>query len=433
MTTTGVTPQGFVPKVVTDLLTDIEQAQLSTIAADFDVSPANPIGQVNGIFANKLAELWELAGVCYNGMNRDTAENVQLDNVNGLTGTPRKTALPSNTAQTCVFSQVGTYAATSLVANVSGQPSVQFASIYDVVVSLSGVYSATQNGVILATSATLPLTVPGVKFVCTVSGPTVANAGTLSVISTPVSGWTSTTNPLDATLGSLVEQDTAYRLRGALEIAAAGSGNPDAIRADVLNVPGVLQDFIIENTSDVVDAYSNPPHSMRAVIWDGPVPQASDSAIAQALWNDKPSGIPYVGNVLTGTALDSNGVARIVPFNRATQNLLYLVYTVTMLPGVVLSTTQALAMKQAIVAATLAPQIKVVGGTVATNPAYLGLGNTVGAEAMKSALMQAGLGVFDVTALQLGFAPSPAGITNLAVGLLAIALADTSRITINGL
>ena len=433
--TTGVTPTGFVAKTVQDLINDVEAGELANIDAALDTSPEEPIGQLNGIYCEKLAELWELAALCYNGMSRDNAEGPQLDNVNGLTGTKRQSAFPSHTLQTCVFSQTGTYSAGSLVANVSGQVNIQFANGDDVIVALSGgTYTAMVLNIVLASGTSLPLTVPGIKFICTVNGPTIANSGTLTVITTPVTGWTSTTNPLDAVLGALIEQDTPYRIRGANEIAAVGSANPDALRADLLNVPGVIQAFVIENTSNVFDGYGNPPHSFQCVIWDGSSPAASDQVIAQTIWNDKPTGIGAFGSIIDGIAIDDNQVQHVMAFSRAVQDLLYLRMTVTMMPSIAFNATVALAIKQAVVASTLAPQILVPSaGTVAPNPAYLGLGNTVVAEALKGAVMNAGLSVKDISLLQLDFVSSPTNTANLPVSQLAIALADTSRILVNGI
>lgn len=433
---TGVTAQGFVAKTVDDILSDIEASQLATIDPALDVSPEQPIGQLNGIYSDQLAQLWELAALCYNGMSRDNAEGPQLDNVNNLTGTKRLSASPSYTLQTNAFTQVGTYSAGALVANVSGQGSVQFANGEDVLIALvGGTYKATVNNVVVATSATLPITVTGTKFICLVDGPTVANAGTLTVITNPVTGWSSTTNPTDASLGSNVELDTPYRLRGDQEISASGSGNPDAMRADILNVPGVIEAFVIENNTGFYDATGNPPHSFLPIIWDGAAPAASDNAVAQAIWNDKPTGIAPspIATVTDGIAIDTTGAQQTVPFSRATQLTLYLTIVVTMMPGFTVDAPTALAIKQAVVASSQAKTLVTPQGTLAANPAYLGLGSSVIATAIESAILASGLNVSDVSSLKLGFSASPSGTTNLFVSQLQISVADTSRITVNGL
>lgn len=433
----GVQPTGFVAETVQNLVSDLTSAFVSNLDPALDTSPEEPVGQIIGIFAEKLAELWELGGVAYNGMSRDNAEGPQLDNVNGLTGTKRLGASPSFTLQTCAFTAVGTYGVGGLVANVSGQPSIQFANSDLLVIALTGGnYVASIGSTVVATNPTLPITVVGLKFICTVDGPTVANASTLNTITSPVSGWSSTNNPDDASLGTLLELDTPYRLRGELEIAAVGSGNPDAMRADVLAVNGVIQAFCLENTTNAVDGNGLDPHSFLVVIWDGASPAASDDEVAQAIWNDKPTGITYSSNagVTDGVALDANGGSHIMGFSRAAQETLYLVVLVTMISPYTLTSAGALAIKQAIVAATQSQFItSPTTGTQAPNPAYLGLGNNVIASALEGAILNAGLDVLDVTSLKLGFSSSPSGTSNLTVSALQIAIADTANILINGM
>lgn len=424
---TGVTPQGFVPKTQVNLLQDVEQSELANIDPLLDTSAEEPIGQLNGIFTNDAADLWELGGVAYNGMNPDAAEGPQLDNICALTGTKRKGASPSFTLQTCTFSIASTYTSGSLVANVVGQSSVQFANGDDIaVVTTGGTTTATdlRTGQVLATGS-LPLTVPNIKFFCTVDGPTIAAAGNLNTISSPVTGWTSTTNPTDAVLGTTVEGDTALRIRREEEIAAVGSGNPDAVQADIDQVPGVIKAIILENTTGTTDSNGTPPHSYQPVIWDGVGMAAANNDIAQALWNDKPTGITPYG-LLSGTAIDSNGNPRTMLFNRATQLTLYMNFTVTLAANAAPIATLAPIIKQAIVDATngigvdeLAPQI-------------LTIGSTVYSLAMKAAALTVA-GVVNVPLLNLGFTASPSGTADLTTTSTQIPVADTSRILVNGI
>lgn len=432
MTIFGATPAGFQAKPISVLLSEIENDELSIIDAALDTSPEQPVGQLNGIVAEKLGEVWQLLAVAYNGMSRDQSEGVQTDNIGGITGTKRLTPTPSFTLQTCTFSANADYTVGTLVATLSGQPSVQFANGDEIIIAGSGSsHTVTVNSAVIATGS-LPITVTGLRFLCTVNGPTVAPSGQLTG-QIPVTGWTSTTNPIDAELGTLIETDSAYKIRQDQELSAAGAGTPDSIKADVLQVPGVISVELLENTSMVVDSNGQPAKSFQVVIWDGASPAASNDEVAQTIWNDKPSGIQAYGSS-SGNATDSTGTIRAVPFSRALHDLLYLTIVVTMLPGVAFNSGVAANIKLAIVAATLAPVLTPPGGGAsAPNPAFLGLGDTVGADALKGAILNAGLDVFAVPTLQLGFSASPGGTADLPVGSFAIALADTSRITVNGL
>jgi hypothetical protein len=227
--------------------------------------------------------------------------------------------------------------------------------------------------------------------------------------------------------------DTAYRVRGAQEISAVGSGTIDAIAADVRAVSGVQSVFALENTADVYDVVTGlPPHSFQIIVWDGVSPLAANNGIAQAIWSDKPAGISAYGPT-NGTAVDSLGTSHLVAFTRATQRPLYLSFTLTLFPGQTLTSAARLAIKQAVVEATQSTTIvSPVNGTTAPNPAFLGLGQEVYAEAMKGAVMNAGLYVQNVSDCRLDWTATPTGTADLPVAQYQIAIADTSRILVNG-
>jgi uncharacterized phage protein gp47/JayE len=151
-------------------------------------------------------------------------------------------------------------------------------------------------------------------------GPIVANADTLTVITAPVSGLNSATNPLDATLGNLREEDTPLRIRRAEEFAASGACTVDAIRAALLQVSGVKQAFVCENVTLETDGNGLPGKSFEAVVYDGETPEAEDGDIAQVIWDNKPSGGESYG-ATTEEAIDSKGVTQAVKFSRATSTL----------------------------------------------------------------------------------------------------------------
>src|SRR3954470_4700175 len=126
MPTFGVTPEGFVAPSVQDLLALIEADQLAGVSAQLDVSPDSPIGQVNGIYANYLAQAWEALAACYDGFDPDAAEETLLTMLCKLTGTPRAAATYSTTPCT-VTASIGTVLlAGTHFASVAGKPDVKF-------------------------------------------------------------------------------------------------------------------------------------------------------------------------------------------------------------------------------------------------------------------------------------------------------------------
>jgi hypothetical protein len=251
-------------------------------------------------------------------------------------------------------------------------------------------------------------------FVSADYGPIVANAGTLTVITAPVSGWNTITNPLDATPGQLVEQDTPMRVRRKVELTKPGGCGVDSLRADLLDpskVPGVIQCVVLENTSMVTDGNGLPPKSFCAVIWDGVSPAADNVKIAQTIWNGHPSGVEAYGST-SANATDSTGVTRTVKFSRAPQKTVYLAYTLS-------------------VDATKFP----VDGAAQVKAAAVALGATLvqgdDVIALKFRAVALGIaGVIDVTAFALDFTAAPVATANLVIAATEIATFDTSRITV---
>lgn len=395
MSIAGVTSTGFVQKIATDLVTDIVTQELAIIDPALDTAPDQPIGQINGIMAAKMAELWELGATAYKAFDPDAAEGALLDNICAITGTKRLPAKPSTV--TCnVTLNAGATLPIGSQANVAGVPTSIFLSSTAV----------TNTG---GSPAVFP-----VVFLALNTGATVATAGTLTVITAPVTGWTAVTNPLDATLGYDIETDTALRIRRNNELSAAGGCSPDAIRADLLRISGVLNAFVFENTTLLPDVNFVPGKALECVVYDGAGLAASNATIAATLWKDKPSGIQLVGNT-SATTLDSQGNTRTVNFSRPTLANVYLAFTVT---------TDSTFPSDGIA------QIKAAVALYGNQ--HLGLGGTVYSSTLKAAALTI-KGVLDVPSLALDFVASPTLLANLTTTGRQLPVLDTSRITVNGL
>jgi hypothetical protein len=408
----GVTTAGYFPKPVTVYLAEVVADELSTMDPQLDTGDEGPLGQLNGIMCDKFASLDELIQFAYNSINPNDAEGNQLDNIGALTGSQRLTPRPSITTCTCVLSSVNSpYNAGTLLANVSGQPSTQFTNAQTITVAAP------------VLPATDPQTITGLPFISVEDGPIIAAEGTLTVISAPVTGWTSITNTTDAEDGNLLEVDQDYRIRREEELAAAGSGTLASIEADLLETDGgaVLSITVLENTTSSTDGNGTPPYSMQPVVWDGVIPQAQNNDIAQTLWNDKPAGGTYYGTS-SGIAQDSQGNLHTVAFTRPAQELVYLAFTVVFTAGLsgALQTQAIAAVKAAAVSFTL------------TNNAILQPGVPVVALALRAAAL-AIPGIFDVPTLALSFTPSPVTTANLAVAATQVAVIETANVTVNGL
>ena len=316
MTTSyGFTSAGLVVPSMQDVLNDINSDQRNLIDPNIDQNPDNPLGQLNTIFAERETALWEVLATVVGMLDPKTAEARMLDNACALSGTKREAAYPSNVVLSLTLAANVTVPAGSIV-SVLGNPSAKFvlvgppgASGSPIVSTTAGQYSGTFNSMD--------------------NGPVVANAGTLTVIETPVAGWSAVTNGVDATLGSLQEDDPTLRQRRIVELDSGGSGT-DAVKDGLVSL-GLVDVEVYENTGDLPDAYNRPPHSIEAVVLStstNGVYDISDSAIAQTIWDYKPGGAQTIGTSVA-VAYDDNGAPVYVYFTRTQQVVVGITVTIS--------------------------------------------------------------------------------------------------------
>jgi uncharacterized phage protein gp47/JayE len=391
----GLTTAGFQAETTADVQTSIERDELALMDPALNLSPTQPLGQLNGIFASAAANVWGLVQAIYSAIDPGGAIGVQLDNICALTGVTRLSATATQVLCTLNLNASQSYTAGQLVANIVGLPQYTFTNVNAVVSTTAGNYT-------------------GILFQCTQTGPIPCNGSTLTVITAAVGGWNSITNPGGGTVGTNVETDTALRLRRASLLVAAGGCTIDSIRSSLLNptlVPGVLNASVLENNGDSTDALGTPAHSFQALIWDGAGLAASNTLIAQAIWNSKPSGIRAFGQT-TAQALDATGKQQAVSFTRVTQLQTYFAVTVKTNPLTFPSGGGALI--QAAVAGVLANILP---------------GASVVALACEAAVMGV-QGVIDIPSFTLDVVPSPVATANIVPTAFQIATFNTCTVTV---
>jgi hypothetical protein len=433
----GVTAAGFVVKPLAQIQTDIQNNVLASVDPNFDLSPATPDGQILGIVANGYASLWELAQVAFNSFNRDDVEGAGLDNIGDITYTPREG--PSYTEVLCdltfaagstLFSAstwdpiTGQLSAGVLVANVAGLGQSQFANV-------NPVQQPSGGGVVenVRMRANVIATTPSV------------NPGTLTQITTPVTGWEAINNPLaQAQLGTDGELDAAYALRQSQDIGGQGSCTASATAAALNELgasqtpPVTLTVTVIENvlsTPQTVNGVVLPPHTYLPVIYDAGTGYASSAvgmaAIGAVIYANKPAGITTAGTVSGVTA-----VAIEDPF-LGTQTVYYLIpapqplyITMTVVPrGGIVFSDLVLAIQQALVSAAVAPDLP--DGSAPIGQLAPGA-DVIGSQL--SAITITTPGVYDVRLLKFGLSPSPSNTAPLVIPASQVASVLPENITI---
>lgn len=505
----GVTPAGFVVPPLTTTLAGMQSQALQLISPSLDLSSATPDGQLLGIVANQVSSLWELGQIIYNAFNRGDVEGAGLDNLGDLTGTPRE-GEDYSVVYAVLALAPGTYAASAwdattgqlesgvLVANVAGagsqqyannatltpasltgtvsvvsgntgitfsanqtldagtvlvfasQPTVsyQLAAAIDASTSgsLTGQYSGTTTG---STTAT-PAVIAAMQSVAIGPTPTV-NDGTLTEITTAVSGWISVNNPAigstpnssQVQIGEAEENDSAYALRQAQDVADEGGDTADALTAQLLQLgaaqvpPITLQVTVLENTTNAfqnIEGLLMPPHSFTPIIWDGGIGWAEGVGlplIAQVIYDNTPPGISSFGTqsyTIVDPYLGDQPVSFVIPAEEA----LYISVVVVPRAGVVWANLES-AIQEALVAAAVAPTpstgIPPVGQLLPGQPV---LGSQISAVIMsvpgvldiKTGLV----GGLTVPLLTFGFAPSP--INGQPITLVASQIPTISAATV---
>jgi uncharacterized phage protein gp47/JayE len=243
-------------------------------------------------------------------------------------------------------------------------------------------------------------------------GAVIAASGTITNIVTHVGGWLGVTNILDASTGNDRMTDEQLRVLRELELAKPGTSPADAIRADILEVPGVQACTVFVNNSDLVDADGRPPHSVECLIDGG-----GDQAIFDQLLQSVAAGIRTFGNV-TGTSVDANGTAQPMAFSRVTAIPIYVAINLSKVPNDADNPNSYPADGDAEVAIAVATSANAGGN---------------GRNAVASALVApafAVVGVVDVTQVLIGIAPSPSSSATITISKRERAVYDSSRVAV---
>lgn len=417
----GVSAAGFTVKPLASILSDLQAAVWASpaLGPDLDLSPQTPDGQMLGIIASQAAANWELLQICYNQYNREDVEGAGADNLGDVIGVPREGESYTQVYATVALDPASApYAADALVANIAGLPALTFSNVAQV----------TALDITAGTAIVL--------FQSTVIGPTAAPAvGTLTAITTPVTGWTAITNPAPgySQLGAAEEPDALYLPRQAAEVTAEGSCNPSATAAAIKLLgaqqtpPVTLNVSVVENVTalqQTVGGIVLPPHTYAVFVYDGGIGWALGtglSLIAAAVYANKPAGIVPIGSTAVSVQDPVLGPQEVY-FSVPTGRPLFVSGTIVPRPNVIFATLLA-AVEQALVAAAVAPTL--ANGTPPTG--QLAPGAYVVGGQIEGVIMGVP-GVFDVygpggpgTPIQFGFAASPSNTAPLPVDAAHVA------------
>ena len=309
MTDFGMTDEGFKPKRLPEIKLDMETSARAALGGSAALLPDSVEGVLIGIFSEFYAEQWEQLHNAYGAFNPISTTGQALDDLVLINGLTRLPPIPSRAFLSITGTDNTVIPAGSIVNHVTTGAEFKTENAVEI-----GVGFATGTATVFA-SASVP-------------GEIEALSGTLSVIGTPVNGWDTVTNNVDATEGRLAETDSELRARRARSLSLAGTSSLASIVSAIQSIDNVSFAGAVENFTDLIDGNGLPPHSFECIVLGG-----DDKSIAQAIWEKKPIGIEPNGSV-SEIATDIFGNPHTMFFSRPTSITIYLNANITFLGNV---------------------------------------------------------------------------------------------------
>jgi len=299
----GVTTAGFVKKTFEDVLDEVQDTARTSqyFGSSVDLSTASEVGQFVQLMSKVVSDVWDELENLYYANNVDNAEGVNLDRVVALGGMTRQDAQHA----TVDLSASGTNGTSISVGSLIAQTNqgIQFTNITSGVVA-SGVVSLTVRANEGGEDGIVP-------------------ANSITELVNPIVGITAINNPLASTGGEAIESDADLRARYKSRGTAGGSSVP-AIIAALQNVDNVTRALVTENATNVTDVEGNPPHSIKCIV----AGTATDTDIAEAIFNSKPAGIEPLGSS-SKVVLDANGDSHTMKWEVPSEILINVIVEVT--------------------------------------------------------------------------------------------------------
>lgn len=475
----GVTPEGYYSKPLDVILDELDSDWKGILGdsagteSDGTIPLDSLAGQQKVVLADGFAAMHELAQAVVSAFDPNQASDAQLDEVCALTATTREAQTFSTDTVTCtgtpltvlnvgrkvktsdtgaLFESTAAKTITAVSAwatghaYVAGNRVTNNANVYQCITAGtsagSGGPSGTSSNITDNTAhweylgaGTGAVDVP---FEAVAAGPVGALAGKLSVIATPVDGWSTCVNLLDALPGALQETDPALRARREAELAGQGGSTQDAIRAKILKVNEGSVDpahqpptscTVFVNDTDLTDLDGVPPHSVEILVQGG-----TDADIAQAVWDAVGAGTrTYSSTGNASTVLDSQGNPQAVYWTRPVTVPIYATAAVNYDASQWPAGSDAIVAQAALSAFLTYGEGFAIGLDVRVVPLSAAIVNKPSAtDASGNAVVPAPAGsvaapgILDVV-LTIGVAPSPVTTTPISISRRQLATFDSSR------
>jgi uncharacterized phage protein gp47/JayE len=258
---------GLVIPTYTDIRNDLIEDFKAIYGQDCYLEEDSADYQWISIVALRIHDTLSSIQLSYNNRAPATAVGSGLDQIVKMNGITRASATYS-TCEVILTGTVGTVISNGVITDVSGNKWDLPATVTLLATGSPAVGQATETAV------------------CQTIGSITALPGDLVNITTPTYGWTSVTNTAAATAGQAVETDTELRMRQALSVARPSMDLLSGTMAAIAAVENVTRYNVLENVTNLDDAYGNPPHSITCVVEGG-----TNDDIADAIYLNRGLGV----------------------------------------------------------------------------------------------------------------------------------------------
>jgi len=397
-----ITTEGFTRDTLDTILQGIQNDELRPaeeggVSPSLDLSTSEPIGQINGIVAEALADNEELLEICYHGFDDGAAEGDQLEIIAAFSGTLRRGKVKCTDV-----AEFNLDSGTVLPANFGVRPPGDSTRIFETISSFTAPSTGWHEVPIRAATA----------------GPVFVASGQLTQIISPLAGVNAVENYADIDGGLAVESDDELRLRRRAELQRAGQTTLGAMRSELSGLAGVISCRIFENNENTQNADGMPAHSIEVLVHDGFSPTVANADIAAVILANLAPGAKTHGNTEIDV-LDEEGNTKRIRFSRPTQKNVYSDIFATRVSG---STPP-------VDATTLLRNHLTEEANKLVSPGADVVALALRAIVYNSIATKSYAWLYDVQNLELGFSASPSGTANLEISDREIARFQLANVT----